>query len=136
LLDASVQWAQATMKISSLVLPALGGLLVFGSIAGTPAPAKANTTATALIAAGAAAIVGALIYDSNNHPYHVRDNRRYYVTQEEANYYRGHHHGYVRQSYVPEREYPVARPYHHDNGNHYGERNRDDRDDHGNRGNH
>ena len=111
------------MKISSFVLPALGGLLVLGSITGTPAPAKADTTSTALIAAGAAAIVGALIYDSNNHPYYVRNNRRYYVTDQEAQYYRGHHQGYVRQSYVPEREYPVARPYQHDNGRHMGDRN-------------
>lgn len=110
------------MKLSSLALPALGGLLVLGSIGGTPAPAKADTTSTALIAVGAAAIVGALLYDSNNHPYYVRDNRRYYVTNDEAQYYRTHHRGYVRQAYVPEREYPVARPYHADNGrgNDYG----------------
>lgn len=114
------------MKLSPLILPALGGLLVFGSITGTPAPAKADTTSTALIAAGAAAIVGALIYDSNNHPYYVRNNRRYYVTQQEASYYRGHHPGYTRQTYVPEREYPVARdPYHGDNGRHLGNQNRD-----------
>jgi hypothetical protein len=102
------------MKISSLVLPALGGLLVLGSIGGTSTPAKADTTSTALIAAGAAAIVGALIYDGNNHPYYVRNNHRYYVTQQEATYYKGHHAGgQMRQSYVPEREYPVARdPYH------------------------
>jgi hypothetical protein len=101
------------MKISSLVLPALGGLLVLGSIGGTPTAAKADTASTIAIAAGAAAIVGALVYDGNNHPYYVRNNHRYYVTQQEATYYRGHHQGYTRQSYVPEREYPVARdPYH------------------------
>jgi hypothetical protein len=106
------------MKLSSLVLPALGGLLVLGSIAGTPAPAKADTTSTALIAAGAAAIVGALIYDGNNHPYYVRNNHRYYVTQQEATYYKGHHGGgQMRQSYVPEREYPVARDPYHGGGN-------------------
>ena len=69
--------------------------------------------------AGAAAIVGALIYDGNNHPYYVRNNHRYYVTQQEATYYRGHHQGYTRQAYVPEREYPVARdPYHNNQMNH------------------
>jgi hypothetical protein len=105
------------MKLLSLVLPALGGLIVLGSIGGTQAPAKADTKSTALIAAGAAAIVGALIYDGSNHPYYVRNNHRYYVTQQEATYYKGHHGGgQMRQSYVPEREYPVARdPYH---GNH------------------
>ena len=101
------------MKLSSVILPALGGLLVLGSIGGTPTAAKADTTSTIAIAAGAAAIVGALLYDGNNHPYYVRNNQRYYVTQNEAQYYRGHHHGYTRQAFVPEREYPVARdPYH------------------------
>ena len=105
------------MKISSLVLPALGGLLAFGSVAGTPAPAKADTASTAAIVAGAAAIVGALLYDANNRPYYVRNNHRYYVTQQEAQYYRGHHQGYSRQAWVPEREYPVARdPYHNQMG--------------------
>ena len=62
---------------------------------------------------GTAAIVGALVYDSNNHPYYVRNNRRYYVTQQEAGYYRSHHQGVERRAYVPEREYPVQRdPYH------------------------
>ncbi len=102
------------MKFSSVLLPALGGLLVLGSIGGTPTAAKADTASTVAIAAGAAAIVGALLYDGNNHPYYVRNNHRYYVTQNEAQYYRGHHQGVTRQAYVPEREYPVARnPYHH-----------------------
>jgi hypothetical protein len=100
------------MKLSRIILPALGGLLFLGSIGGTPAPAKADTTSTALIAVGAAAIVGALLYDGNNRPYYVRDNHRYYVSQNEAQYYRGHHRTYQRQAWVPEREYPVARdPY-------------------------
>jgi hypothetical protein len=46
----------------------------------------------------------------------VRDNHRYYVSQNEAQYYRGHHRMVQRQAYVPEREYPVARPYREDNG--------------------
>ena len=100
------------MKLSRIILPALGGLLFLGSIGGTPAPAKADTTSTALIAVGAAAIVGALLYDGNNRPYYVRDNHRYYVSQDEAQYYRGHHRTYQRQAFVPEREYPVQRdPY-------------------------
>jgi hypothetical protein len=106
------------MKISSIILPALGGLLVLGSVGGTPTAAKADTASTAAIAVGAAAIVGALLYDGSNHPYYVRNNHRYYVTQQEATYYRGHHGGgQMRQAYVPEREYPVARdPYHGNNG--------------------
>jgi hypothetical protein len=100
------------MKLSRVILPALGGLLFLGSLGGTPAPAKADTTSTALITVGAAAIVGALLYDGNNRPYYVRDNHRYYVSQNEAQYYRGHHRTYQRQAWVPEREYPVARdPY-------------------------
>lgn len=90
--------------------------------AGTPAPAQADTASTAAIAAGAAAIVGALLYDSNNRPYYVRNGHRYYVTQDEERYYRGHHPGVERRAYVPEREYPVARdPYHgrpNNNGRH------------------
>jgi hypothetical protein len=102
------------MKLSSIALPTLAGLLALGSIGGTAMPAKADTASTAAIVAGAASIVGALLYDSSNHPYYVRNNRRYYVSQDEASYYRSHHRGYMRQAYVPEREYPVARdPYHH-----------------------
>jgi hypothetical protein len=46
-----------------------------------------------------------------------------YVSQNEATYYRGHHHGVMRNAYVPEAEYPVGRdPYHGgghgDGGNH------------------
>jgi hypothetical protein len=76
----------------------------------------ADTASTVAIAAGAAAIVGALLYDSNDRPYYVRNNHRYYVTQPEEQYYRVHHHGVVRKAYVPEQEYPVARdPYHGNN---------------------
>jgi hypothetical protein len=109
------------MKASHVLLPALGGLLVLGSLGGSPAPAKADTTSTALIVAGAASIVGALLYDANNHPYYVRNNHRYYVTQSEAQYYQGHHQGNYRRAYVPENEYPVARdPYHDNNGGYNG----------------
>lgn len=101
------------MKSSRLVSTALGGLLTLGVFAGTPVVAKADTASTAAIVAGAAAIVGALVYDSNNHPYYVRNNRRYYVTQQEAQYYRSRHRGVQRNAWVPEPEYPVARdPYH------------------------
>lgn len=101
---------------------ALGGLLVTASFAATPQPARADTASTAAIAAGAAAIVGALVYDSSNHPYYVRDNHRYYVSAGEAQYYRAHHHGVTRSAYVPEREYPVARdPYHGNAGHGHGQ---------------
>lgn len=101
------------MKLSSIMLPALGAVLTLGSISATAAPVKASTASTLLIAGAAASIVGALLYDGNNRPYYIQNNRRYYVTQQEANTYRAHHRGYTRQAYVPEREYPVARdPYH------------------------
>jgi len=108
------------MKTSRLVSATLGGLLTLAVFAGSPTPAKADTASTAAIIAGAAAIVGALVYDSNNHPYYVRDNRRYYVTQNEAQYYRSHHRGYQRNAWVPEPEYPVARDPYHNQG--YGHR--------------
>ena len=91
----------------------LAGALALGSFAVAATPAKADATSTALIAAGAAAIIGALLYDGNGRPYYVRGGHRYYVTQSEANFYRSHHPGYERRAYVPEREFPVARdPYH------------------------
>lgn len=63
-----------------------------------PQPAAADTATTAAIVAGAAAIVGALVYDANNRPYYVRNGHRYYVTPQEA-------------------QYPVARdPYHNNHG--------------------
>jgi len=98
-------------RISSLTL---AGLVMAGSFVTTQAAAMADTASTAAIAVGAAAIVGALLYDGSNHPYYVRNNHRYYVTPGEAQYYRSHHpHGTMRSAYVPEREYPVARdPYH------------------------
>ena len=107
------------MKFPRLVSTVLGALLILGTLEGIRTAAKADTASTAAIAAGAAAIIGALLYDGNNHPYYVRNNHRYYVTQSEAQYYRGHHHGVVRHAYVPEQEYPVARdPYHGNNGDH------------------
>ena len=101
------------MKHLRLASTVLGSLALAGTLAGTATPAKADTASTIAIAAGAAAIVGALLYDGSNHPYYVRNNHRYYVTQGEATYYRGHHPGTERRAYVPEQEYPVARdPYH------------------------
>ena len=47
-----------------------------------PQPAAADTATTAAIVAGAAAIVGALVYDANNRPYYVRNGHRYYVTRK------------------------------------------------------
>ncbi len=105
------------MKPSALIATALGAVFAFGSLDASQDVAKADTASTAAIVAGAAAIVGALLYDSNNHPYYVRDNRRYYVTQNEAQYYRKRHRGVVRNAYVPEQEYPIARdPYRGNNG--------------------
>ncbi len=105
------------MKSSHLVSTTLGGLLTLAAFAGTPTIAKADTASTAAIVAGAAAIVGALLYDGSNHPYYVRNNRRYYVTQNEAQYYRSRHQGVQRNAWVPENEYPVARDPYHNQGN-------------------
>jgi hypothetical protein len=96
---------------------ALGALLTVGALGGEPIAAKADTASTVAIAAGAAAIVGALLYDGNSRPYYVRNNHRYYVTSGEASYYRSHHRGVTRNAFVPEQEYPVARdPYHGNSG--------------------
>ncbi|MFY9781892.1 MAG: hypothetical protein WAJ85_15455 [Candidatus Baltobacteraceae bacterium] len=88
---------------------AVGIALVAGLTATVPQPARADTTSTVLIAAGAAAIVGALLIDANNRPYYVNDNRRYYVTQSEATYYRSHRGAVRRQAWVPENQFPVER---------------------------
>ncbi len=88
---------------------AIGSALVAAASVSMSAPAKADTTSTLLIAAGAAAIVGAILIDSNQHPYYVKNNQRYYVTQNEVTYYRAHHHVVQRQAWVPENEYPVQR---------------------------
>jgi uncharacterized membrane protein len=90
-----------------------GAVTLGGTVVQTDLPAQADTASTAAIIAGAAAIVGALLIDGNNRPYYVKGGKRYYVTQAEANTWKQRHHVVVRQAYVPEREYPVARdPYH------------------------
>ncbi len=107
------------MKVQQLLSTALGGVLVAGALATTSMPAAADTASTAAIAAGAAAIVGALLYDGSNHPYYVRNNHRYYVTQNEAQYYRSRHRGGVeRRAFVPEKEYDVQRDPYHGHGRH------------------
>jgi hypothetical protein len=90
---------------------AIGSLILAATLV-APQPVPADTASTAAIVAGAMGIVGALLIDANNRPYYVKNNHRYYVTQPEAQYYRGHHHVVQRQAYVPEQEYPIARnPY-------------------------
>ena len=107
------------MNVTRLFPAGLAGVVLLGSIGGIRTASSANTASTVAIAAGAAAIVGALLYDSSNHPYYVRNNHRYYVTQPEAQMYRAHHHGQMRRAYVPEQEYPEARdPYHGNMANH------------------
>jgi hypothetical protein len=97
------------MMQRSLAATAAGTTLLAAVSFGMPRPAQADTASTVAIAAGAAAIVGALLSDGSGHPYYVRNNRRYYVTQDEASYYRSHHHVVQRSAWVPENEYPVAR---------------------------
>jgi hypothetical protein len=101
------------MRNHRIVSALLAGTFLAGGLGATAYPAKADTASTAAIVAGAAAIVGALLVDANNRPYYVNNGHRYYVSQAEANYWRGHHHVVQRRAYVPEQEYPVARdPYH------------------------
>jgi 5'-3' exonuclease len=92
---------------------------------GAPSMLRADTGSTAAIIAGAAAITGALIYDAGNHPYYVQSGHRYYVTQQQAAWYRGHHRGYERRAYVSEPEYPVARAYGNQGDRNQGDRNND-----------
>jgi hypothetical protein len=96
----------SAMKSLHLVSTALGGLVLLGSLTGTATVAKADTASTIAIAAGAAAIVGALLTDNSGRSYYVRDNQRHYVDHNTAVYYRSRHgNGY-------------------NNGNHYGQMNR------------
>jgi len=108
-------------------MAASAGMLAIALSMGAPSMVRADAGSTAAIIAGAAAIAGALIYDSSNHPYYVQNGHRYYVSQQEAAYYRGHHRGYERRAYVPEPEYPVSRAY--------GSRGGNENNDHGNRDN-
>lgn len=110
---------------------AVGGLAVAATFV-APQPAPADTASTAAIVAAAAAIVGALFVDANQQPYYVKDNRRYYVSQPEATYYRTHYHAVQRQAWVPEQRYPIARRYPGNNGN----RNGNNGNHNGNNGNH
>jgi hypothetical protein len=78
------------MKSSSIVSVALGGLMLAGSLGGTATIARADEASTLTIAAGAAAIVGALLTDNSGHSYYVRGNQRHYVSHDQAMYYRNH----------------------------------------------
>jgi hypothetical protein len=69
-------------------ITALAGVIAVGA----PQPAAASRASTALWAAAAAAIIGAIYYDSNHHPYWIGPyGRRHYVSWQVANYYRDHH---------------------------------------------
>jgi hypothetical protein len=119
-----------TMRSTTRRITALAGMLSVALTTGAPSMARADAGSTAAIIAGAAAIVGAIIYDSSNRPYYVRNERRYYITEDEAVWYRRHHRGYERRAYVPEQEYPVARDY-----DHRSDRRGDDNRDHGHQDN-
>ena len=67
-----------------------------------PRPASADEETTAVIAIGAAAIVGALLYDANRQPYYIRGGRRCYVSAPVATYYYREHEPrgyYAREGY-------------------------------------
>ncbi len=70
--------------IATLVMPVALAMAV-------PQAASANATSTAIWAAAAATIIGAILYDSNHRPY-WRDSygRRHYVSQGAAQYYNQH----------------------------------------------
>jgi len=72
-----------------------------------PRPAQADTGSTLLIAGAAAAIVGALLVDSNNQPYYVSNGRHVYVSQNTAQYYRSHRNNgnHYGQSYHGQQSY-------------------------------
>lgn len=53
-----------------------------------PRPAAADSGSTAAIAAGAAVILGGLLYDSHNRPYYNHGGHRQYVSDREAQSYR------------------------------------------------
>ena len=71
--------------MKKLVLAFLVTTLFAGTFGFATRPAQADTNST--IAIAAAAIVGILLFDSNNQPYYVRGDRRYYVSQPVAAYY-------------------------------------------------
>jgi hypothetical protein len=81
------------MKLSALASTTLGGLIVLSTLGGTASIAQADTASTVAIAAGAAAIVGALLTDNSGRSYYVRGNQRHYVSHDTAQDYRGHHGG-------------------------------------------
>ena len=75
------------------ILAALGAAVAIGSVfAFVRAGSSASTASLDAAVASrerarhvdAAAIVGALLYDGSNHPYYVRNNRRYYTIDAEG----------------------------------------------------
>ena len=58
-----------------------------------PRPAAADAASTAAIAGAAGAIIGGLLFDSNNRPYYVRGGRRVYVSEPVAREYARRHGG-------------------------------------------
>ena len=80
------------MKLSSMLSStAFGGLIVLSTLGGSASIAQADTASTIAIAAGAAAIVGALLTDNSGHSYYVQNNQRHYVSHDQAEYYHNHH---------------------------------------------
>ena len=80
------------------------GLLASVSVFALPRPASADTQSTVAIAAAAALIIGAIAYDNSGRPYYVRDNRRWYVDRNVAQYYEMHRW---------DRRYPMPRRFGH-----------------------
>jgi hypothetical protein len=75
---------------SLLRVAAVASLSLVATTFSLPRPAAADQASTMAIAAGAAAIVGGLLYDGNNRPYYDHGGRRVYVNDRVAQEYRGH----------------------------------------------
>src|ERR1700736_4495894 len=82
-----------------LRIAALASLGLVATAFTLPRPAAADTASTAAIAGAAAAIVGGLLYDSNNRPYYDRGGRRVYVSEPAARDWQNRHGGYGGHGY-------------------------------------
>lgn len=75
------------MKTPTIVATAA---IALGLASGFSAPVRADTASSAALGAALGAIAGSLLFDSShNQYYYVRDNHRYYVSNDQAReYYR------------------------------------------------
>jgi hypothetical protein len=80
------QYSEENMTKKFILAFLATAVFVSSSLFGVaPRPAQADTNST--IAIAAAAIVGILLFDSNNRPYYYRSGRPVYVSNQVASYY-------------------------------------------------